>query len=113
MNPSYSLEFVRHGDVCVARLTGDVDLANASEVEAGLAGAIPPNDVLVVDITGVTYFDSTGFALLGRLAHRFAVRVVLSTTSVIYRAFRITGLGELVAVFETVEDALRARPNGG
>jgi anti-sigma B factor antagonist len=103
---SYTLDVSRVGDAHVARLQGEVDLANAAAVEAELSGTAAASTLLVVDLSGVDYVDSTGFGVLERLAPRTALRVVLPSTATIHRAFRVTGLSQLVPVFESLDDAL-------
>jgi len=49
----------------VARITGDIDLSNVEEWTATLEAAVPNHALgLVVDLSGVTYLDSTGIRLL-------------------------------------------------
>lgn len=52
-------------------VTGDIDLANASEIEARIEAAIPNEATAVdVDLTDVTYLDSAGLRILFRLVVR-------------------------------------------
>ncbi|MDQ1508119.1 MAG: hypothetical protein QOD57_5846, partial [Actinomycetota bacterium] len=59
------VEMERQGDVVVARLEGDIDLANTAAVAATVLGGVP-NDTLglVVDLTDVRYIDSVGIRML-------------------------------------------------
>jgi anti-sigma B factor antagonist len=52
----------------VARLQGEIDLANAAEVEAEVLQAMGDAATLVVDLTAVTYFDSSGMRMLDGIA---------------------------------------------
>ena len=52
----------------VARLEGEIDLANAREIEAEVLGSVGDASALVVDLTDVTYFDSSGMRMLDGLA---------------------------------------------
>ncbi len=52
----------------VARLQGEVDLANYAAVEAEVLAGLGDASALVVDLTDVTYFDSSGMRMLDGLA---------------------------------------------
>ncbi len=108
MNPSYSLEVTHAGDACVASLTGEIDLANVPELERRLTDAAGSAKTLVIVLAGVDYIDSTGFGLLERLSSSVPLRLVLPSMSLVHTAFRVTGLAQIVAVFESVEEALKA-----
>ena len=59
----------------LARLTGAVDLSNVEELTARLEGAVSNRALgLVLDLSGVTYLDSTGLRLIYRLARRLGDR---------------------------------------
>jgi anti-anti-sigma factor len=51
----------RHGRTAELSLTGELDLADRTQLRAvtGRALAARPTEVLVVDMTGVTFFDSS------------------------------------------------------
>lgn len=53
---------------CVARLDGEIDMANATELEARILAATGDARALVVDLSEVTYFDSSGMRMLDALA---------------------------------------------
>ena len=52
----------------VARLSGEIDLANAGAIEAEVLAALGDAPGLVVDLSAVTYFDSSGLRMLDGLA---------------------------------------------
>ena len=52
----------------VARLEGEIDLANAAAIEAEVLAALGDAAALVVDLSAVTYFDSSGMRMLDGLA---------------------------------------------
>ena len=59
----------------VADITGEVDPSNARELGRKLTAAVP-NDAMsvVVDLTGVSFLDSSGVQMLFELAERLTAR---------------------------------------
>jgi anti-anti-sigma factor len=88
----------------VLRISGEVDISNAREVSATLEAAVPnAADVLVVDLSGTTYLDSSGVQLLFELAHRVQarrqeLRVVVPEGAPIRTVLDLTGLPKVVRV---------------
>jgi anti-anti-sigma factor len=103
----------RHGSVAVARLSGELDLSNATAVEDQVTSRLGGVTSVAVDLAGLRYLDSAGLALLSRLASRLAgpggaLRLVVPPDAVVRRALWISGLAEAIPVDETVEAALTA-----
>ena len=107
MEPLCSVDFSHVGAATVAHLRGEIDLSNAHDVEEQLASAVQDAPSFVVDLTDVQYIDSSGFGMLERLMPKAPLRVVVPPGAVIRRAFVITGLAEIVPLFETLDDAVR------
>ena len=91
----------REGDLHTLELAGELDLANAAEVErellhaeAGDAGAI------LVDLCGLRFIDSTGIRVLLRAAARSRAdgnRLVLQRAPrPVLRVLRIAGVADLL-----------------
>jgi anti-sigma B factor antagonist len=57
-------EIGRRAGYGLLSIVGEVDIANVHELEAALANADTGNGDLIVDMTGVRYMDSSGFAAL-------------------------------------------------
>jgi anti-anti-sigma factor len=63
------------GEVLIARITGEIDLSNASELEETIVDAVPNTALgMVVDLSGVEYLDSAGVRMLVHLVERFRWR---------------------------------------
>jgi anti-sigma B factor antagonist len=88
----------------VAHLFGELDVANLGIFTAVRDGC--PDGHVIVDLTGVTFLDSTGLNELLRLHLLLTMRLVAPTGSVPRRILDVSGLSRLFAVFETVDDAL-------
>lgn len=63
------------GEVLTARISGEIDLSNAAELEATIVDAVPNTALgMVVDLSGVEYLDSAGLRMLVHLVERFRWR---------------------------------------
>ena len=98
----------------VAALKGDIDIAEVDRVTTQVLAAMH-NDVraVVVDLSGVTYLDSTGIQMLFDLIRRFhsarqAVAVVVPVQSPLQTLLKITHVQEACPVAPSVADAFEA-----
>ncbi len=94
----------------VVRLAGELDLYNVAEVSTALAGiASDPPERVVVDLTEVSFVDSTALGALVEAQRelRGGSRLLLAAPgSDVRRALEVSGLARHFAVHDTVEDAL-------
>jgi anti-anti-sigma factor len=101
-------------DVVVARLSGEIDLSNATEVGDELGASVPNTALgLVLDLTATTYLDSSGVHLIFDLAERLRtrqqqLRIVVPAGAPIRRVLRIVELGDTVPVLASVEEAVES-----
>ena len=103
----------RHGEAVLARLSGEIDLSNAGAVEDQVTGALHGATAVAVDLSGLSYLDSAGLAVLSRLAGRLsglagALRLVVPPDAMVGRTLSVSGLASAIPVDETVEAALAA-----
>jgi len=112
MSALASLTLELRGDVQVASIAGEVDVSNASTLEAEIAGSVSNSaDGLVLDLTATEYFDSAGirmlFELRGRLTgRRQSLHVVVPREALILGALLVTEVDQLVPIHDTLEQAL-------
>lgn len=98
-------------------LRGEVDLSNAREVMEAVRAAVTHDATLVVlDLSGTTYLDSAGIAMVFRLAERLGhrrqeLRLVVPADAPIRRGLELTRVTTLLTVHESAETA--AAPGGG
>ena len=100
------------GDVVIAALQGEIDLANAKMV-AGEIGNAVPNDAagVVLDLADVTYLDSSGVHLVFELNERLRSRqqrltIALPEGARIGRVLELVNVGSIVPIEPTVDSAL-------
>jgi anti-sigma B factor antagonist len=108
------LEITREGDVVIARLDGEIDLANTPTVLAVVLEAVP-NDVagLVIDLSGVRYIDSVGIRMLFtfvRSLHdsRQGMAIAIPPDSPVRKLLKITHLDEATEFRDSIEEAVAA-----
>jgi anti-anti-sigma factor len=106
------VEGERQGTICLVRVHGEIDLSNAHEVSSAI-GTVMGQETrwLVVDLSEITYLDSSGVALLLRLAERLQTRrrqlhLVVPRGSPVRRVLVFTGLPRVISVEARLEDAL-------
>jgi anti-sigma B factor antagonist len=69
------VEIERRGEVVVAHVTGELDLAGVARTGEWIVEAVPISALgVVVDFTDLDFIDSSGIAMLFRLARRFSSR---------------------------------------
>jgi anti-anti-sigma factor len=106
-----TFDFDHRGDVVVARLDGEIDSSNAGELQGALAAQVPRTaSVLALDLSRVTYLDSSGIELLfelgrGLAARRQVIRLIVPETSPVRRVLELCAVesvapidGDLTAV---------------
>jgi anti-anti-sigma factor len=76
-------------------LAGDLDIAGVAELERPLADllAAAPQPLLL-DISGLAFLDSSGVAVLVRLANHFGSVRVRSATEPVRRVIEVLGLAD-------------------
>jgi anti-anti-sigma factor len=82
----------------VITLSGELDLSNVAEMRASLAGAVGP---AAVDLSAVTYLDSTALYELGALRKRVGNVVLVAPSPQIRRTLEIVGYTK---IFDIVDD---------
>jgi anti-anti-sigma factor len=114
MNDLASFAADREDDVVVCAVSGEVDLSNATDLEREIAEAVP-NSVrgLVLDLSALTYLDSSGIRLVLSLAGSLRWRgqdLVLAVPegSQCLRVLSMAGVDRSVNL-EPTADAARAR----
>jgi anti-anti-sigma factor len=103
------------GDVPIASVRGEVDLSNAESVleqclEGAIRGSAPG---LVLDLSDVTYIDSSGIRALFELVERLGalgklVRAVVPEESSIKRVLELADASQSVGVDTTRDSAVTA-----
>ncbi|WP_308250084.1 STAS domain-containing protein [Sphaerisporangium fuscum] len=97
---------------CLVLVTGDLDHHTTPRLNAVVKEVpLESGGGLVIDLSGMTFCDSTGIAALVaayQLAQDAGARLALAgVDSHILRIFRIMGLNQIFSVYDSVDDAVR------
>ena len=114
MAPAFDISHALEGHACVARLFGDIDTAIVPELRSDLEQSIEAGCVnLVLDLSDVTYADSSALGLLVWLDHKLRPcegRVMLAGANPdVSRILELSGLAAFstsIAISEDVGAAL-------
>ena len=114
MSAAEALDIRSEGDVVIAALRGEIDLANARAIGALVAGSVP-NDAtgLVIDLSDVTYLDSSGVHLVFDLSERLVARqqrlaLVVPEGSRIRRVLDLVNVRAVLPVTPTAAESVEA-----
>jgi stage II sporulation protein AA (anti-sigma F factor antagonist) len=95
----------------IVTLSGELDLSTIRRVEAALLEQIHQRRAVLVDLSGVSFIDSSGIGVLiraSRESHGTPMHLVIGPGSHVERIFGIAGIGEALTVFSSREQALAA-----
>ena len=95
----------------VVSLRGEIDAATAPKLGSRLLGlADEGKRGVVVDLTDVTFMDSTGIGVLLNAVNHFEARhaelVLVCDNEMILRPFQLTGVADYLNIVESREKAL-------
>jgi anti-sigma B factor antagonist len=105
----------RDGNVLVVALSGEIDMANAPELERAISDSIVAVPAVAIDLSAVTFFDSSGVRLLDRVTRLCArdavpVRVIAPDGCTARYVLRLTAFPEdlIAGSREAADPALRS-----
>jgi anti-anti-sigma factor len=113
------VEVSERDDVVIARLSGEIDLANTPTVSATILEAVPNDAIgLVLDLSDVRYIDSVGIRMLFTFvrslhASRQGMAIAVPPDSPVQKLLKITHLDEATEFRGTVDEAIVALREGG
>ena len=113
MRPGGLFRALNRDGVLVIRLVGEVDIADAADLEAALSAAASNDDTqpLIVDLTDLDYCDSAVIAALIRQRKRYGERfeIVLPKTAKMRRIFDILSLETALHISDDLRSAAGTR----
>ena len=112
MSPLADIAFETVQNVVVARLEGEVDMSNASDLGAAITAHIPSDARgLVLDLAAVGYVDSAGIHVLFELRERLTrrgqqIRLAMADDSPVATALEYAGVRSTLGAAATVREAI-------
>jgi anti-anti-sigma factor len=82
----------------VVTASGDIDLANVNEFQVVLNGAAANSDAITVDLSDVSYCDSTAVRALFAVAATTKLGLIVPATGPIITLLSISGLDRVATV---------------
>ena len=107
-------EFEQRESVLVAAVDGEIDSSNAAELRLALSERLPSaSSALVLDLTAVTYLDSSGIHLLFDLGRRLAarrqsLRLVVPAAAPMRRVLELCAIDTVAPMDKELDDSLSA-----
>jgi anti-sigma B factor antagonist len=101
----------RAGRGCtVVRVAGDLDLASAPDLRAGLQQAVDDGgDTIVLDLAGVPFIDSSGLGTIvltyKDLQQRAGRLCLAAVQPFVLKVLELTSVDRLVSIYDSVEAA--------
>jgi anti-anti-sigma factor len=96
--PQFAAEAVREGTVARIIATGELDYATTPDFQAAFDGLEPGYETLIVDLSGCTFFASSGITLLleqnARAEEQEIELVVIKAPPEVQRMFDLLSLGD-------------------
>jgi anti-anti-sigma factor len=98
-------------DACLIRAAGEIDLSSVPALRRELDAARAEAVTVLLDLSGVTFIDSSGLHLLLRASHSSAISdwafFVVRPSEPVLRLIELSGTADLLTVFDpTAERAL-------
>jgi anti-anti-sigma factor len=98
-----SIEIDRTDDAAVIRLTGELDLASAPDLR-GCIDDLPLDGEVILDLSGLSFLDSTGIGCLFRMQQRAedlgGMLVARGAPTMIRHAMQTAQLSRVIAVVD-------------
>jgi anti-anti-sigma factor len=105
---SRTLDVSGHSSMVIAEVTGEIDVSCANGFAEAIHAITEPGP-LIVDLSGLTYIDSAGFAALEGLLRQRGIAIVVEPHSPIHAAANLIDL----PCHATIADAQQAIRGAG
>jgi anti-sigma B factor antagonist len=109
--PPFELRSTRIGDAVIVTIVGEIDMATAPEVSGAIDSGYADAGRVVVDLSEVTFLDSSALNAFVQSQHDLAqhdvaFRIVSPADQAVRNVFEITRLTEPLSVVASLDEAL-------
>lgn len=109
---------VHDQEAVVVTVAGEIDVLTVDRLRAAVSDGfdqLPAGAILVIDLSDVTFLSSQGLQVLVEATRtarrrREPLRLVVDHARPVIRPIELTGLDDVLALFHTVDQALRPPP---
>jgi anti-sigma B factor antagonist len=109
-NGPFAVERKDHGEVAVAVLHGELDIASADQLQRVLDGIVVERRSGLVDMTDLRFIDSSGLSVLIRawkaLEAQGQTLAMVAPVAAVRRVLGVSGLDALFRIYETNAEGL-------
>ena len=105
----FSLTRTTHDASEVVTLVGELDMAHASEVAETLDALADNSRPVIVDLSELTFIDSSGIHAILRPRPQEGVVVLVCPPGNIQRVLSVTKIDRVLQVYESLDQALAAQ----
>jgi anti-sigma B factor antagonist len=105
---TFSLSRSTHGASEVVSLAGELDMVHAPTVAETLDALSDSERPLIVDLTELTFIDSSGIHAILRPRPQNGTVLLVCPPGNIHRVLSVTKIDRVLSVYETLPDALAA-----
>jgi anti-sigma B factor antagonist len=105
---TFSLSRSTHGACEVVSLAGELDMVHAPTVVETLDALSDGERPLIVDLTELTFIDSSGIHAILRPRPQQGTVLLVCPPGNIHRVLSVTKIDRVLSVYETLADALAA-----
>ena len=101
------------GPRAIVALPGEIDITNSAAIKASLLLVLDGPGLVIADMTGTTFCDSSGRRMLIVARDRAAasgctLRIVIRPDSSVARSLAILGMDRVLPIYASVADAMPA-----
>ena len=96
-------------DLYIVTVSGEVDLATSPDLDAAvIAGLESGTNSVIIDLTDVSFMDSSGLGVIVRALKRCREAEIeldlVITNDRVLKVFGITGLDQVIPIHDSIED---------
>ena len=101
------------GPRAIVALPGEIDITNSAAMKASLLAVLDDPGLVIADMTGTTFCDSSGLRMLIIARDRAeaggcTLRIVIRPDSSVARSLAILGMDRMLPIYASIEDAMPA-----
>jgi anti-sigma B factor antagonist len=118
MHSDFGVDSQTSGRTVTLALNGELDLVSAPMLEQALDRTYESDaELIIVDLRGLEFMDSTGLHRLVAAQHRLLDRgrrlALVKGGDQVHRLFELTGIGELFTIVDSPDELLARDPTLG